>query len=186
MELIHWDLLEFDLDSLVENEMRFALVFMDCDHLGAFNAVLGREVGDAVIKEVVALLQDKIRPTDRCYHRGGGEFAVLFSDCSKDLAGRLSEKLREAFQLRFGGMEVNLTVSLGVAAHPNDGTMAKGLVKVAGDALYVSKRRGRNRFLLMHDGPPDPGEPPEESGSPAPIPKGPAPLRARDRTPPET
>ncbi len=57
----------------------------------------------------------------------------------------MCERIREAFQLRFGGNEVQVTSSIGLACFPTDARSKKDLAKAADDALYVAKRGGRNQ-----------------------------------------
>ena len=63
----------------------------------------------------------------------------------------MCERIREAFQLRFGGNEVQVTSSIGLACFPIDADSKKDLAKAADDALYVSKRGGRNRVSVSPD-----------------------------------
>ena len=74
---------------------------------------------------------------------GGDEFALLLKT-SKENALLMCERIREGFQLRFGGYKVQVTSSIGVAGYPRDATTLKDLAKAADDALYVAKRGGRN------------------------------------------
>ena len=75
---------------------------------------------------------------------GGDEFALLLKQTRKEDALRMCERIREAFQLRFGGNTVQVTSSIGLACYPTDAVSKKDLAKAADDALYVAKRGGRN------------------------------------------
>lgn len=123
----------------------FCFVMVDTDHFKTFNDTLGHPAGDSLLKEIAALLRDKVRSTDIVCRYGGDEFALLLKETDKEKAISLAERVREAFQLRFGGMEVQVTASIGLACFPTDAKTKKDLAKAADDALYVSKRGGRNR-----------------------------------------
>ncbi len=121
------------------------LVMVDADNFKTFNDTLGHPAGDALLKEIAALLKDKVRSTDIVCRYGGDEFALLLKNTQKDDAIRMCERIREAFQLRFGGNEVQVTSSIGLACFPGDADSKADLAQAADDALYVSKRGGRNR-----------------------------------------
>lgn len=124
------------------------LVMVDADNFKTYNDTLGHPAGDALLKEIAALLKDKVRASDIVCRYGGDEFALLLKNTRKEDAHRMCERIREAFQLRFGGNEVQVTSSIGLACFPTDADSKKDLAKAADDALYVSKRGGRNRVSV--------------------------------------
>lgn len=124
------------------------LVMVDADNFKTYNDTLGHPAGDALLIEIANLLRDKVRSTDIVCRYGGDEFALLLKNTSKVDAHRMCERIREAFQLRFGGNEVQVTSSIGLACYPVDANSKKDLAKAADDALYMSKRGGRNRVSV--------------------------------------
>lgn len=124
------------------------LVMVDADNFKTYNDTLGHQAGDALLIEIASLLRDKVRVTDIVCRYGGDEFALLLRNTTKVDARRMCERIREAFQLRFGGSEVQVTASIGLACFPVDATTKKDLAKAADDALYVSKRQGRNKVSI--------------------------------------
>lgn len=121
------------------------LCMVDTDHFKTFNDTLGHPAGDALLQEIAALLKDKVRQSDIVCRYGGDEFALILKDLPKEEAIRTCERIRETFQLRFAAAAVQVTSSIGLACYPTDATNKKELAKAADDALYVSKRNGRNR-----------------------------------------
>lgn len=121
------------------------LVMVDADKFKQFNDTLGHPAGDALLQEIASLLKDKVRTTDIVCRYGGDEFALILKDVPKDEAIRTCERIRETFQLRFAAAVVQVTSSIGLACYPTDALNKKDLAKAADDALYVSKREGRNR-----------------------------------------
>jgi diguanylate cyclase (GGDEF)-like protein len=124
------------------------LVMVDTDHFKKFNDTLGHPAGDALLQEIAALLKDKARPEDIVCRYGGDEFALILKDLPKDKAFRICDSIRETFQLRFAASAVQVTSSIGLACYPTDAANKKDLAKAADDALYVSKREGRNRVSV--------------------------------------
>lgn len=124
---------------------QICLVMVDTDHFKKFNDTLGHPAGDALLIEIANLLKDKVRTTDIVCRYGGDEFALILKDVPKEEAVRTCERIRETFQLRFAAAAVHVTSSIGLACYPTDARDKKELAKAADDALYVSKRNGRNR-----------------------------------------
>lgn len=92
-----------------------------------------------------------LRSTDVAARYGGEEFIVLLPSTSKTEAGKKADTLRKAFaaaRLSSDG-EAKVTVSIGVATMPEDGLTEHELVGAADAALYVAKRKGRNRVAIF-------------------------------------
>ncbi len=124
------------------------LVMVDTDNFKTYNDTLGHPAGDALLKEIATLLKDKVRHSDIVCRYGGDEFALILKDVPKDEAAKTCERIRETFQLRFAGKGVQVTASIGLACYPSDADNKADLTRKADEALYVSKRGGRNRVSL--------------------------------------
>lgn len=126
----------------------FVLAMVDADNFKTYNDTLGHPAGDALLKDIANLLRDKVRDNDLVCRYGGDEFALLLRDTDKEEARDVCERIREGFQLRFGGNKVQVTSSIGLACFPIDANSKQDLAKAADDALYQSKRAGRNRVSV--------------------------------------
>ena len=85
------------------------------------------------------------------FRYGGEELAVLMPSCAKAQAAEVAEKLRIAVRdnaQRPGRFGDRLTVSIGVAAFPEDGAVPRALVDAADAALYAAKAEGRDRVTV--------------------------------------
>lgn len=122
-----------------------ALLMVDTDHFKKFNDTLGHPEGDKLLKEISALLRSYTRESDLVCRYGGDEFSLILKDTEKDSALKTAERIRDAFQLRFGKLAVKVTSSIGVATFPMDARSKAELVTAADTALYRSKQGGRNR-----------------------------------------
>lgn len=142
------DKLNEEIEYASRHNQPVVLVMVDADNFKTYNDTLGHPAGDALLKEIAALLKDKVRATDIVCRYGGDEFALLLKNTRKEDAARMCERIREAFQLRFGGNKVQVTSSIGLACFPEDADSKKDLAQAADDALYVSKRGGRNRVSV--------------------------------------
>ena len=130
------------------------LVMLDLDHFKQFNDRHGHETGNGLLRRVGATLRAAVRDADLAARYGGEEFAVLIRG-DESRGYELAERLRRAvesiaMEVR-GGEDVYCTISAGVASYPLGAADETELVERADDALYESKRRGRNR-VTIHTG----------------------------------
>ncbi len=131
----------------------FSIVFIDVDHFKHYNDRNGHPAGDAVLEELARVLKAQSRTTDLVARYGGEEFAVLCRGVPTNGAAVLAERIRKAVEdhtFAFGDAQPlgRLTVSVGVAGFPADGPALDDVFEKADQALYESKRLGRNRVTL--------------------------------------
>ena len=135
----------------------FSILMMDLDNFKVINDTYGHQRGDEVLIEFTQRVDAKLREVDALARYGGEEFICLLSET--DLYGALTtaEKILEAIRAEpFGGSDeqpVKLTVSIGVASHPEHGISYKSLVEAADRALYRAKEEGRDRAYAAQTGP---------------------------------
>jgi diguanylate cyclase len=135
------------------NATSMALMFIDLDGFKEVNDTLGHDVGDLLLCEVAARLQQCIRASDTIGRFGGDEFAIVVEEASspRDLVmvgQRIVAALAAPFDLN--GHRVRTSASIGIALYPPDGTDATTLLKNADVAMYKAKRSGRNRFEFFN------------------------------------
>jgi diguanylate cyclase (GGDEF)-like protein len=133
---------------------QFSLVVADLDHFKDINDRLGHQAGDQVLMVVAARLRDGFRDADVVARVGGEEFAALLRGLDPMAAVQIAERVREnvaGTPVNLGGTHKSktapITISLGVAAFPQDGTSGAGLFHAADQALYKAKNAGRNRVV---------------------------------------
>ncbi|HXE71547.1 MAG TPA: diguanylate cyclase [Candidatus Nitrosotenuis sp.] len=140
--------LEEEMVSARKRSRPLSLIMVDTDHFKTYNDTLGHPAGDRLLKDIAALLRESVRASDIVCRYGGDEFALILKECPKDRAVETAHRIREAFQLRFASHPVQVTSSIGVANFPLDAQTLKELTQAADDALYCSKRGGRNRVSV--------------------------------------
>lgn len=127
----------------------FSLIMIDIDHFKAVNDTYGHQAGDEVLTSVSAVIKGEARDVDFVARYGGEEIVVVLPHVKGADALTVAERVRTAVAARSvpmrGGKTVNVTVSLGVAAYPDDADTGEKLVGAADEALYRAKRSGRNR-----------------------------------------
>jgi len=131
-----------------------ALVLIDVDHFKRFNDSHGHLGGDDALRAVAATLRANVRAVDRVCRFGGEEFALVLPTSDVETARVTAERIRAgiaglAIELA-GGETARVTVSLGVAVYPGDGTTPEDLLGSADAALYQSKAQGRDRVTVAH------------------------------------
>ncbi len=122
---------------------QLTLVMLDIDHFKQLNDTHGHQVGDQILHEVGNVLGTACREFDVPARYGGEEFAVLLPGCSTQESFSAAGRLRRVISDMEGVVPV--TASAGVATFPLHATDAAALVKAADEALYESKRMGRDR-----------------------------------------
>lgn len=127
-----------------------AVLITDIDHFKAVNDTYGHPAGDTVLRGVAQMLREQARDTDVVARYGGEEFAVVMPETDLRGAQVIAERLREAVAARAFHTElgpVRVTLSIGLAASPQDGVDMEPLVQLADQCLYQAKRAGRNRVV---------------------------------------
>lgn len=134
---------------------RFSLVMADIDHFKKVNDAHGHDCGDAVLIEVARRLRRGVRHGDVVARWGGEEFLLLLPDTDVEVAGRVTERLREqisASPVEACGAALPVTMTFGVAEFQR-GSELEHAVGQADEALYAGKNRGRNCVVVHGAGP---------------------------------
>jgi diguanylate cyclase (GGDEF)-like protein len=125
----------------------FSLLMIDIDGFKKFNDEFGHPKGDAVLRALGALMRSASREGDVPCRVGGEEFAFILPETGKGDGLVFAERFRRRVESSVMAPDsLNpITVSIGVAAYPDDGRSPDEIVWAADEALYESKRAGRNR-----------------------------------------
>lgn len=125
----------------------FALLMIDIDGFKKFNDEFGHPKGDAVLRALGALMRSASREGDVPCRVGGEEFAFILPETGKADGLVFAERFRRRVEASVMAPDsLNpITVSIGLAAYPEDGRNPDEIVWAADEALYESKRAGRNR-----------------------------------------
>lgn len=143
---------EFLRAKRYKNPLSFAI--LDIDFFKSVNDNYGHQYGDYVLKEVSNLMKQSFRKTDMIYRYGGEEIGIILPETSADNAEIPVERLREKIaqhKFSFNGIDISLTVSVGIAEMEDAYYNASELVEVADKALYHAKQTGRNKVVIYEE-----------------------------------
>ncbi len=129
-----------------------AVVYLDLDDFKAVNDTHGHGVGDALLVAVAQRMQDALRESDTLSRIGGDEFVAVLVNLAEPHAYRPAiERLLHAAAspVAVGGLQLQVSVSIGVTLYPQDQGDADLLMRHADQALYVAKQMGKNRFHVF-------------------------------------
>ncbi|WP_306391047.1 putative bifunctional diguanylate cyclase/phosphodiesterase [Telluria beijingensis] len=140
-----WDRLDHAVHLAQRHQTLVAAVLIDLDNFKTINDTFGHDAGDAVLKVVARRLQATVRDSDTVARMSGDEFVmVLVDQPSLRYTLRMVERVRRALimPVAFGGSEIPVGASLGVAAFPHDGHAPAELLRAADMAMYRAKDNG--------------------------------------------
>ena len=146
--------LSMSLAREIERSTRFdrplAVLMLDLDHFKLVNDEHGHARGDSVLRELAHRVQEQIREVDTFARYGGEEFVVVLPETTVEGAAQLAERICQAVRrepfLAEGEPPLDITVSVGGAAFPEQGSTPATLMRSADRALYVAKGGGRDRW----------------------------------------
>lgn len=127
---------------------KLSVLVTDIDFFKKVNDTHGHDVGDVVIKGLGKILETTKRTTDVVARFGGEEFVILCEQTDETGALQLGERIREELAkttFTTANGPVHVTCSVGIATFPEAGDSWDTIFKAADEALYASKRNGRNR-----------------------------------------
>jgi diguanylate cyclase len=147
------NLFKSELSRSKRYNYNFALLMMDIDHFKKINDTYGHDIGDKVIKLLVAESHSILRSSDSFGRWGGEEFIMLFPETDHHQATVVAERLRGALAkselVTDNGTILNFTVSIGFTIVEDKNILVDDIIKKADDALFVAKEQGRNRVVLL-------------------------------------
>jgi two-component system cell cycle response regulator len=128
------------------------VVLFDIDHFKSVNDTHGHDSGDEVLRNVAQRVNSNLRNFDMVARYGGEEFVIVMPDTSGDIAVMVAERLRDRvardpISISGPAPQLNVTVSMGVAAYAGAADSSDDILKRADEAMYQAKRGGRNRVV---------------------------------------
>lgn len=129
--------------------MLLAVMLIDLDQFKEVNDTLGHDTGDLLLQEAAQRISACLRKSDTVARLSGDEFIVILPQITQvfrvdDIAQKIITSLAEPFHLR--SEVTHISASIGITLYPDDAQNIENLMKNADQAMYVSKKNGRNRY----------------------------------------
>ncbi|MCG6882040.1 MAG: sensor domain-containing diguanylate cyclase [Deltaproteobacteria bacterium] len=132
-------------------QRKFALLFIDLDGFKSVNDTMGHDAGDGLLAQTAQRLLDCVRGADTVARMGGDEFTVILStitspDDAKTVAKKIIESISKPFEIEHHKTKIG--ASIGISIFPEHGRDINTLLKNADDAMYATKKAGKNDFKV--------------------------------------
>ena len=133
-------------------QQKCAVLFIDLDWFKEINDKFGHAMGDAVLKQTAARLLACVRAEDTVARLGGDEFVVIIerladAEATAAIADKILQSLAEPFAV--AGQEASVSASVGISVFPDHAMDAETLLRMADQAMYRAKERGRNQACIF-------------------------------------
>jgi len=142
--------MEIELARAARDATPLMVVIGDLDDFKQVNDRLGHLGGDMALERFSGVVVRTTRRADAAARLGGEEFAFILPNTSELEAYAFAERLRTTTEKSFTGTATELTITLGIARFPDEGTTTETLLHAADRAMYAAKSLGKNRTAL-HD-----------------------------------
>jgi diguanylate cyclase (GGDEF)-like protein len=144
------EVLEQSYSFAVRQGLPLSVVMLDVDQFKPYNDMFGHPAGDSLLADLAATLVDNARDHDLVARYGGEEFVILLPGTTAEQARLVCERARMIIESKPWPLRP-ITASLGVATNTPATANASQLVDEADQALYHSKKLGRNRVTHYRD-----------------------------------
>jgi diguanylate cyclase (GGDEF)-like protein len=135
-------------------EQKVGLLLFDLDDFKLVNDTFGHDVGDLLLKKVVARIKGCLRGNETFARLGGDEFSIMLSNLkSSDHAGQVARRIVSVMYKPFeiATTLIQTTLSVGIAFYPENGSTSEVLFKHADIAMYRAKKLGKNQVCFFEE-----------------------------------
>ncbi|MBF0532933.1 MAG: sensor domain-containing diguanylate cyclase, partial [Candidatus Omnitrophica bacterium] len=142
-----------EIEKARKNNSYLSLIMLDIDNFKTLNDTYGHQNGDIVLKEMARICKESSRTMDHACRYGGEEFSMILPQTTKEQAYTIAERIRQRIA-EYGFTDfslyetVKISVSIGIAAFPNDADNKQDLISQADRAMYKAKFSGKNRTFI--------------------------------------
>lgn len=127
------------------------LLFLDLDNFKEVNDLLGHSAGDELLKEIANRLRSCVRIDDTVARLGGDEFTIVLVEAHDSHVEQIAQKIldRVSEVCHINSHQIRISCSIGITVYPADGKCPDDLIRNADQAMYLSKKGGRNQLTFF-------------------------------------
>ncbi len=143
--------LKVSISTMKRRKMNGMLLFIDIDHFKEFNDSYGHLIGDKVLLSVAKQITSICRQEDILGRLSGDEFLLISEDVKDQQSiDKIIEKIQKIFRKpqQIDNLSLHISISMGVALYPKNGTTPEALINAADQAMYSVKKQGRNNYAF--------------------------------------
>lgn len=143
--------LEHVLQTGKQDATQHTLLYLDLDQFKVVNDTCGRMAGDELLRQLISILQAKLRANDTLARLGGDEFGLLLESCPTESALRVADLLRQTvreFPFVWKDKVFQLGLSIGLVTFSDGKETLADILRMADAACYLAKDKGRNRVQI--------------------------------------
>ncbi|OGX15511.1 MAG: hypothetical protein A2166_05120 [Omnitrophica WOR_2 bacterium RBG_13_41_10] len=137
------EILHREVERAKRYNQTISILMIDIDDFKKYNDTYGHLAGDEILKKIGDFLVHSLRSVDLVFRYGGEEFVVMLPQTFKQGGVEVAKRL-----LNLGRQNIPITISIGVAAFPEDAQEKDDLLAKADSALYQAKHLGKDRICL--------------------------------------
>lgn len=141
--------LKLSIAAAKRTQTNTGIFFIDLDDFKKVNDQCGHDVGDKLLIEVSQRIQSSVREMDTVGRLGGDEFLIIATNMtSRSDAIQIADSLMDALLKPFKvcDQDIRINISVGISLYPDHTEDSEDLVKLADQAMYQSKRKGKNCY----------------------------------------
>ncbi len=142
------EIISREIERVRRYGQKLSMIIFDIDHFKKVNDTHGHMVGDEVLRTIADIIKKNIRKIEYLIRWGGEEFMILASETELDKAFALAERIKRIIESRGFDKAGRVTISCGVTEFKEDDT-EDSFIKRADDALYMAKKKGKNRVEVI-------------------------------------
>ena len=142
------EVLSIETSRFKRYKIPFSLLMIDIDHFKSINDKYGHQTGDEVLVEISKSLSLDLRELDICTRFGGEEFMIVLPHTTEPETFELAERIRERVEEKYrDGMKITISIGISIITEQNNEILE--IIRRADNALYQSKRNGRNKTTIF-------------------------------------
>ena len=148
------EMAEEELLECISKDLQYSIILIDADYFKDINDTHGHPVGDEVLRILVSRIRNTLKADTLLARYGGEEFVISLPDINWEDALSTAERIRVSIEndtFMANNLEINVTISLGVASLTNEATSISNIIGNADKALYKAKETGRNRVVYIDE-----------------------------------